>query len=181
VLDKLDVSVFKDDKTGALTLKDIVEELKKPGRDPRSRFAYVEFRDDVSEISHLKEGMILEGCVTNVAAFGAFVDIGVHQDGLVHVSKMAERYVKDPSEVVKVGQIVKVKVVGVDEALKRISLSMRLEETPAKPAPHVENKDIKGGKPGQPAPRPAPHGKPAQAQPQKKTASIQDLIRKFQG
>jgi len=187
-LAKIDPAAFTDDKTGALTVKDILEELKKPGRDPRSQFAYAEFREDVSEISHLKEGMILEGCVTNVAAFGAFVDIGVHQDGLVHVSKMAQKYVKDPGEVVKVGQIVKVKVVGVDEALKRISLSMRLEEIPAKPAPGA------GHAPHGQGERREPQGKPGQgksAQPvkpqpkpaafQKKPASIQDLIKKFQG
>ncbi|MFH0922013.1 MAG: Tex family protein [Fibrobacterota bacterium] len=179
VLDKIDAKAFTDEKTGVVTVKDIVEELKKPGRDPRSQFAYAEFREDVSEISHLKEGMVLEGCVTNVAAFGAFVDIGVHQDGLVHVSKMAERYVKDPNEVVKVGQIVKVKVVGVDEALKRISLSMRLNEAPAKPAPQENpgrgRDDRKGPAPAKPGPQPRP------AVPQKKPASIHDLIKKFQG
>ena len=110
---------------GLPTLRDILAELKKPGRDPRATFVSTGFREDVNEIKDLKEGMTLNGVVTNVAAFGAFVDVGVHQDGLVHVSQLADRFVKDPAEVVKVGQQVQVKVVSLDVERKRIGLSMR--------------------------------------------------------
>ncbi|MBD3344888.1 MAG: S1 RNA-binding domain-containing protein, partial [Chitinivibrionales bacterium] len=102
--------------------------LDKPGRDPRAEFTYAVFDDKIQEISDLAPDMVLEGTVTNVANFGAFVDIGVHQDGLVHISQMANRFVKDPRQVVKVGQVVKVRVLEVDEELNRISLSMRLEK-----------------------------------------------------
>ncbi len=177
LLSKIDPEKFADEKTGSITIRDIIEELKKPGRDPRAQFKYAEFRDDITEISHLKEGMVLEGSVTNVANFGAFVDIGVHQDGLVHVSKLADRYVKDPFSVVKVGQIVKVKVVSVDEALKRISLSMRSDDLiPGITKPEGQSKDHDKKK------QDNIKGKPAQKpQPPKKSASIQDLIHKFQG
>jgi len=110
---------------GLPTLRDILAELKKPGRDPRASFVNVGFRDDVNTPADLREGMTLNGVVTNVAAFGAFVDIGVHQDGLVHISQLADRFVKDPGEVVKVGQQVQVRVVSVDLARQRIGLSMR--------------------------------------------------------
>jgi uncharacterized protein len=116
---------YVTETVGLPTLRDILEELEKPGRDPRRRFETVSFRDDVREISDLKEGMILSGTVTNVAAFGAFVDIGVHQDGLVHISHLAHRFVKDPGEVVRVGDIVKVKVLSVDATRKRIGLSIK--------------------------------------------------------
>ena len=112
-------------ETGAYTLKDILEELEKPGRDPRESFEAVEFSPDVREMSDLREGMELAGVVTNVTAFGAFVDIGVHQDGLVHVSQLADRFVKNPSDVVRAGQKVRVRVVSVDAARKRIGLSMK--------------------------------------------------------
>jgi uncharacterized protein len=107
------------------TLRDILEELKKPGRDPRDQFAVPQFRADIKEIGDLEPGMILEGAVTNVTNFGAFVDIGVHQDGLVHVSELSNRFVKDPNEAVKVGQIVKVKVLSADAKTKRIALSIK--------------------------------------------------------
>ncbi len=113
---------------GLPTLKDILEELGKPGRDPRSRFRSARFRDDIREINDLREGMVLEGTVTNVTAFGAFVDIGVHQDGLVHISRLADRYVKNPHDVVTAGQVVRVRVLGCDAQRKRISLSMREAE-----------------------------------------------------
>ena len=113
------------DGVGLPTLRDIVAELKKPGRDPREKFEMPAFRDDVTEFSDVKEGMELEGVVTNVTAFGAFVDIGVHQDGLVHVSELCDRFVSDPSEVVKTGDKIKVRVLAVDAARKRISLSAR--------------------------------------------------------
>ncbi len=110
---------------GEPTLRDIITELEKPGRDPRAEFSYATFQADVKEMSDLHIGMELEGVVTNVANFGAFVDIGVHQDGLVHVSQLADRYVSDPKEIVKVGQVVKVKVLEVNIGLKRIALTMR--------------------------------------------------------
>ena len=106
-------------------MRDILAELAKPGRDPRPAFVTASFQEGVEAISDLKPGMLLEGTVTNVAAFGAFVDVGVHQDGLVHVSQLADRFVKDPHEVVKAGDVVKVRVVEVDVARKRIALTMR--------------------------------------------------------
>ncbi len=116
---------FVDDRFGLPTVRDILSELEKPGRDPRPSFKTASFADGVEQITDLKPGMVLEGTVTNVAAFGAFVDIGVHQDGLVHISQLADRFVKDPHEVVKTGQVVKVTVVEVDVPRKRIGLTMR--------------------------------------------------------
>ncbi|MFA3916270.1 Tex family protein [Ruegeria hyattellae] len=116
---------FVDDSFGLPTVRDILSELEKPGRDPRPNFVTATFTDGVEQITDLKPGMMLEGTVTNVAAFGAFVDVGVHQDGLVHVSQMADRFVKDPHEVAKAGQVVRVRVVEVDVPRKRIGLSMR--------------------------------------------------------
>ncbi|QGU02299.1 hypothetical protein CKALI_07185 [Corynebacterium kalinowskii] len=130
VLQKLKPADFADEKVGIPTVTDIISELEKPGRDPRPEFKTATFKEGVEKVSHLKPGMILEGAVTNVAAFGAFVDIGVHQDGLVHVSQLANTFVDDPHKVVRSGQIVKVKVLEVDEQRKRISLTMRLEEEP---------------------------------------------------
>jgi uncharacterized protein len=135
---------FTDDRFGLPTVKDILSELEKPGRDPRPEFKIASFREGVEEMKDLKPGMMLEGVVTNVANFGAFVDIGVHQDGLVHVSALADRFVKDPREVVKPGDVVKVKVVEVDVQRKRIALTMRMSddtprkspaEAPRRPAP----------------------------------------------
>lgn len=122
---------YESDTVGALTLKDILDELRKPGRDPRATFEPPVFREDVCTIEDVRPGMTLEGIVTNVTAFGAFVDIGVHQDGLVHVSELSERYVTDPSEVVKAGDKLKVRVLDVDLARKRISLSARPERKSA--------------------------------------------------
>jgi uncharacterized protein len=119
---------FTDETFGLPTVTDIVAELEKPGRDPRPEFRTAAFKEGVETIDQLRPGMVLEGVVTNVAAFGAFVDVGVHQDGLVHVSVMADTFVKDPRSVVKPGDIVKVKVVEVDKARKRIALSMRMGE-----------------------------------------------------
>ncbi|MFT3809048.1 MAG: Tex family protein [Micropepsaceae bacterium] len=124
-LKKLQPEDFVDDRFGLPTVKDILAELEKPGRDPRPEFRTATFADGVEEIGDLKPGMMLEGTVTNVAAFGAFVDIGVHQDGLVHVSQLADRFVKDAHEVVKAGDVVRVRVVEVDVKRKRISLTMR--------------------------------------------------------
>jgi uncharacterized protein len=124
-LDALDLKKYVTETIGLPTLRDIIAELKKPGRDPRAEFKYAAFNEAVKEIKDLKVGMMLEGTVTNVANFGAFVDIGVHQDGLVHISQLADRFVDDATKVVKVGQVVKVRVVEVNESLKRISLSMK--------------------------------------------------------
>lgn len=121
---------FTDEKFGLPTIKDIIKELDKPGRDPRPEFRAAEFLEGVEEMKDLKPGMILEGVVTNVANFGAFVDIGVHQDGLVHISALADSFVKDPREVVKAGDIVKVKVMDVDLPRKRIALSCRMSDQP---------------------------------------------------
>ena len=125
LLDKIDLQQYVSEGVGLPTLRDIVAELKKPGRDPRDSFVSTSFREDVNEVKDLKEGMSLNGVVTNVAAFGAFVDIGVHQDGLVHISQLADTFVKDPNQVVKVGQQVQVRVLEVDIQRKRISLTMR--------------------------------------------------------
>ena len=111
------------------TITHILKELEKPGRDPRPEFTTATFKDGVEEIKDLRPDMILEGVITNVAAFGAFVDIGVHQDGLVHISALSNTFVKDPHSVVKAGQVVKVKVLEVDEKRKRIALTMRLTDS----------------------------------------------------
>jgi uncharacterized protein len=121
---------------GSYTLNDILEELRKPGRDPRDQFVAPKFNEQVREISDVVPGMILEGVITNVTKFGAFVDVGVHQDGLVHISELSQRYVKDPAEVVKVGQIVQVKVLSADSKTKRIALSIKaMQSPPSRPQP----------------------------------------------
>jgi uncharacterized protein len=124
-LKKTNLKKYVTDNIGEPTLRDILNELEKPGRDPRAEFKYATFKEGIKEISDLKEGMELEGIITNVANFGAFVDIGVHQDGLVHISQLADRFVDDPKKIVKVGQVVKVRVLEVNEKLKRIGLSMK--------------------------------------------------------
>lgn len=121
----IDLKQYITDDIGLPTLQDILKELEKPGRDPRAKFQYATFKEDIKEIRDLKEGMELEGIVTNVVNFGAFVDIGVHQDGLVHISQLADRFVSDTNEIVKVGQVVKVRVLEINEKLNRISLSMK--------------------------------------------------------
>ncbi len=128
LLEKVDRSQLK---AGAYTVDDILNELRKPGRDPRDKFVAPSFKDEVREIADVQVGMVLEGVVTNVTKFGAFVDVGVHQDGLVHISELSNRYIKDPSEAVKTGQIVKVKVLSVDTKAKRIGLSMKALMAPA--------------------------------------------------
>ncbi|MEL7036702.1 MAG: Tex family protein [Cyanobacteria bacterium J06592_8] len=125
-LQSVDLKKYVTDTVGIPTLKDIIRELEKPGRDPRAEFKYATFKAGINEISDLSEGMELEGIVTNVVNFGAFVDVGVHQDGLVHISQLADQFVDDPNKFVKVGQVVKVRVLEVNEKLKRIGLSMRL-------------------------------------------------------
>lgn len=127
LLKSLSAQEFADERFGVPTVRDVIAELEKPGRDPRPEFKMASFREGIEKLTDLQTDMILEGVVTNVAAFGAFVDVGVHQDGLVHVSALAERFVKDPHEVVKPGQIVKVRVLEVDVKRQRIALSMRLE------------------------------------------------------
>jgi uncharacterized protein len=133
MLRSLKAAEFTDDRFGLPTVTDILRELEKPGRDPRPAFTTATFAEGVESLADLTPGMVLEGVVTNVAAFGAFVDIGVHQDGLVHVSAMSRSFVSDPRQVAKPGDVVKVKVLGVDVGRKRISLSMRLDDEPASP------------------------------------------------
>jgi protein Tex len=153
----LQPALFVTDTVGLPTVTDILRELEKPGRDPRPAFTTATFAEGVEKIADLRPGMILEGVVTNVAAFGAFVDIGVHQDGLVHVSALSDTFVKDPREVVKSGDVVRVRVVEVDEARKRISLTMRLEDSPRREAgdrgrggqPRSGDQPRKGGQPSQ--------------------------------
>ncbi|MFK8184017.1 MAG: Tex family protein [Phormidesmis sp.] len=176
-LKQLSLKKYVTEKVGEPTLRDILDELEKPGRDPRAEFTYATFAEGINEINDLKEGMILEGIVTNVANFGAFVDIGVHQDGLVHVSQMADRFVKDPKEIVQVGQVVKVKVMEVQEKLKRIGLSMKLDaassgqqRAKSNSQPVTKGLPIKGKPVGKPVPTRAP--KPAH----KKTARSSDNV-----
>ncbi len=165
-LKKLDPKLFVDERFGLPTVKDILAELEKPGRDPRPEFKTATFADGVEEITDLKPGMLLEGTVTNVAAFGAFVDIGVHQDGLVHVSQLADKFVKDPNEVVKVGDVVKVRVTEVDVKRKRIGLTMRKDgggERDAKPAPRDDRNARPGNRPMSAAPKSESQGQGALA------------------
>jgi uncharacterized protein len=156
----LNAADYTDDTVGLPTVQDIIAELDKPGRDPRPEFRAAEFQDGVEKISDLEPDMVLEGTVTNVTNFGAFVDIGVHQDGLVHISALAERFVKDPRDVVKAGDIVRVKVMEVDQARKRIGLSMRLsdkavEQSEKRAEPRRDNKGSRGEKPRQQRDKPA--------------------------
>lgn len=142
-LKTLNAAQYTDEQFGLPTVKDILLELEKPGRDPRPEFKTANFQDGVEDINDLHPGMLLEGVVSNVTNFGAFVDIGVHQDGLVHVSMLANKFVKDPHEVVKAGQVVKVKVMEVDAKRRRIALSMRLDAEPGQgAAPSVKNEPL---------------------------------------
>ena len=129
-LKRLDPKKFTDETFGLPTVTDILQELEKPGRDPRPEFKTAEFQEGVEDLKDLQLGMILEGVVTNVTNFGAFVDIGVHQDGLVHISALSEKFIKDPREAVKAGDVVKVKVMEIDIPRKRVGLSMRMSDTP---------------------------------------------------
>ncbi len=160
---------FVDDSFGVPTIADILSELEKPGRDPRPAFTTATFADGVEKIADLRVGMILEGVVTNVAAFGAFVDVGVHQDGLVHVSAMSNRFVGDPREIVKSGQVVKVRVMEVDPNRKRISLTLRLDDEPG----------ATRSTPGNRAPRAQAHrgGKPPARTPEPANGSLADALR----
>ena len=162
VLTKLAPADFADEQFGVPTVTDILAELDKPGRDPRPEFKTAEFKEGVNEVKDLKPGMILEGTVTNVAAFGAFVDVGVHQDGLVHVSAMSHKFVSDPHEVVRSGEVVKVKVMDVDVARNRIGLSLRLDDEPGQPAQKKPRKQ-RGRKRGKPEGRREASGSMADA------------------
>jgi uncharacterized protein len=146
VVKSVNAAKYVDEKFGLPTVQDILKELEKPGRDPRPEFKAATFREGVEKLSDLEPGMMLEGVVTNVANFGAFVDIGVHQDGLVHVSALADKFVKDPHEVVKAGDIVKVKVLEVDLQRQRVALTMRMSDTPTAKKPGGAPQ---GGRPGQ--------------------------------
>jgi uncharacterized protein len=145
----LSPQAFADDRFGLPTVRDIFVELEKPGRDPRGDFVTATFRDGIEKVSDLQPGMVLEGVVTNVANFGAFVDVGVHQDGLVHVSALSSKFVRDPREVVRAGQLVRVKVLEVDLPRKRIALTMRLEDEPGRAergAPHGQRPAREAGR-----------------------------------
>jgi uncharacterized protein len=137
VIRKLRPEALADERYGAITVKDVLAELEKPGRDPRPDFKVARFNDGVEDIKDLRPGMRLQGTVSNVAAFGAFVDLGVHQDGLVHVSQLADRFVKDAREVVKTGDVVDVRVVEVDVQRGRIALSMKSERAGGDPSPRA--------------------------------------------
>ncbi|MDP3085230.1 MAG: helix-hairpin-helix domain-containing protein, partial [Rubrivivax sp.] len=139
VLRALKPEAFADERFGAITVKDVLTELEKPGRDPRPDFVVARFNEGVSDLKDLQPGMVLEGTVSNVAQFGAFVDLGVHQDGLVHVSQMSHKFINDAREVVKTGMVVKVRVLEVDLARKRVSLTMKLDAPT--PAPRGERGD----------------------------------------
>jgi uncharacterized protein len=158
-LKQLDPARYTDERFGVPTVRDILSELEKPGRDPRPEFKTATFKEGVEELKDLQPGMVLEGVVTNVTNFGAFVDVGVHQDGLVHISMMSQKFIKDPREVVKAGDVVKVKVLELDVQRKRIALTMKLDEAAPRAA-----------RPNDSAARPADRGndrRPQHHQPQR--------------
>ncbi|MFJ6688355.1 Tex family protein [Streptomyces sp. NPDC091294] len=174
VLRSLRPDQFVDETFGLPTVTDILRELEKPGRDPRPAFKTATFKEGVEKISDLASGMVLEGVVTNVAAFGAFVDVGVHQDGLVHVSAMSRTFVKDPRDVVKPGDIVKVKVMDVDIPRKRISLTLRLDD---EAAPQGEPKRERGGRPPRQRKAAGGKGRPSSA-PAAANGAMADALRR---
>ena len=163
LLKSVNAAKFTDEKTGEITVKDILSELQKPGRDPRPEFRFAEFKEGVEDIRDLQPNMVLEGVITNVAAFGAFVDIGVHQDGLVHISALSDTFVKDPRDVVKAGDIVKVKVMEVDVPRKRIGLSMRMSDDASERAAERTpgERQARGGKRSNGAPQRNSFGGPS--------------------
>ncbi|MCP4988143.1 MAG: RNA-binding transcriptional accessory protein [Colwellia sp.] len=165
-LKALDISKLTSDSIGEVTIQEIIKELSKPSRDPRPEFKTVTFTDGVNTMADLSTGMILEGVVSNVANFGAFVDIGVHQDGLVHISSITDKFVSDPREVVKAGEVVKVKVLEVDVARKRISLTMRLDE---QAIAHTQSRETKPRSQAKTKPN---HGKPANQKNKPKSKKI---------
>jgi uncharacterized protein len=173
-LRKLKPQDYVDDRFGIPTVRDILAELEKPGRDPRPEFKTATFIEGIEKIADLEPGMILEGVVSNVADFGAFVDIGVHQDGLVHISALAHKFVKNPRDLVKTGDVVKVKVMAVDAGRKRISLSMRLDDDPDQ-----DNRSRATGSDRTPRGRPAAPGKPNSQKPRGSMANaLQDALKK---
>ena len=164
IIRQVDPNQFIDDKFGLPTIQDVLAELEKPGRDPRPEFRTAKFRDDITDVKQLTEGMQLEGVVTNVTNFGAFVDIGVHQDGLVHISELANEFVSDPHKIVKPGQIVQVRVIQVDAERNRVNLSMRPEgaAAPVKTSPRPRREQNQEQRPER-----KPQGKrPQHARPQ---------------
>ena len=178
MLKTLRPELFANEKFGVITVKDILTELEKPGRDPRPDFQVARFNDGVNDISDLREGMILEGTVSNVAQFGAFIDLGVHQDGLVHVSQLAHKFVNDAREIVKTGDIVKVKVMEVDVARKRIGLSMKLGDAPAPSGRDGGPRDNRF-EPARQGQRPGPRG--AQAPAPAPASAMASAFAKLQG
>ncbi|MGQ2981085.1 MAG: helix-hairpin-helix domain-containing protein, partial [Polaromonas sp.] len=173
MLKTLKPELFANEQFGVITVKDILAELEKPGRDPRPDFKVARFNDGVEDIKDLKEGMTLEGTVSNVAAFGAFIDIGVHQDGLVHVSQLSNKFVTDAREVVKTGDIVKVRVTEVDVARKRIALTMKLDAAPARRDGPRDNR-FEGARPGQGPNRSGNHGGGQNRAPQPATSTAME-------
>jgi uncharacterized protein len=157
LLKTLRPELYANDTVGVITVRDILSELEKPGRDPRPDFKVARFNEGVEDIADLREGMVLEGTVSNVAAFGAFIDLGVHQDGLAHVSQLSHKFVNDAREVVKTGDIVKVRVLEVDAARKRISLTLKLDAAPARGGrdTRAEENRFEPRAPGR-GPKPAP-------------------------
>ena len=181
MLKTLRPELFANEKFGVITVKDILAELEKPGRDPRPDFKVARFNDGVEDIKDLKEGMVLEGTVSNVAAFGAFIDIGVHQDGLVHVSQLANKFVTDAREVVKTGDIVKVRVTEVDVARKRIGLTMKLDAAPARRDGPRDNK-FEGAARGERAPnRNPPQSYSQRPEPAGQGSAMASAFAKLQG
>ena len=186
-LKQVDAKRYTDEQFGLPTVQDILRELDKPGRDPRPEFKTATFQDGVEDLKDLTAGMLLEGVVTNVTNFGAFVDIGVHQDGLVHISMMSHKFIKDPREVVKAGDVVKVKVLEVDLQRRRIALTMKLDEAPARGRPEAPSASRgapapRGGRDGQHRGREQdrrPNSKPREAEPQSNGVMAEALARAF--
>ena len=185
-LKQVDAKRYIDEQFGLPTVQDILRELEKPGRDPRPEFKTAAFQDGVEDLKDLTSGMLLEGVVTNVTNFGAFVDIGVHQDGLVHISMMSHKFIKDPRELVKAGDVVKVKVLEVDLQRKRIALTMKLDEAPARgrpePSAAARGAPAPRGRDGQHRGREQdrrPNSKPREAEPQSNGVMAEALARAF--
>jgi uncharacterized protein len=183
-LSRVDAARYTDEQFGLPTVRDILRELEKPGRDPRPEFRTAAFKDGVEQLKDLQPGMLLEGVVTNVTNFGAFVDIGVHQDGLVHISMLSNRFVKDPHEVVKAGEVVRVKVLEVDAARKRIALTMRLDEAvrPRAPGdPPASQRQGQGDRQGNAGRRGAGRAPPPRAAPPAGNGMMADALRRALG
>jgi protein Tex len=183
-LKKTDLKKYVTEAIGEPTLRDILAELEKPGRDPRAEFKYATFKAGIKEIGDLKPDMELEGVITNVANFGAFVDIGVHQDGLIHVSQLADRFISDPKQVVKVGQVVKVRVLEVNEQLKRISLTMKAagesSRSDSRPDSRTSGQVTRKQPPQSTQPKPQEkRSEPQEKRSDAKSLSLEDLKKKF--